>query len=837
MQPTPTFSAIPDQVLEKIVNVLGDFIHIIDRDYRIIYANTAFIALNQSYGLESNLIGKNWREVFAILPVKVFNQYEEIFRTGQELITKDRNEINKKLMHTQTTKLPVKIAGEVKYIITIMKDITEQQSTGEIIAHSTKFKSLLLSISATMMESNIVNEDMIIKDALANVAVFLNADRSYIFKMSDTKAEFNLTHEYYTAEIKKGFQFQKNYPKEDYPWFWANLSKEQATIIDNINKFPLDAQREREKFLKQGIQSMICLTLIQQGQIIGFFGLDSIGQERDWNPDEIIDLRLFADIFTNFLMHNQAERELKKERESLEAANDELKTLIEGSPLAIVLIDSHAKVVKWNPAATHIFGFSESEAIGKFLPTIPEDQKEQFKAIRKRILKGEAPSYEAQRIRKDGKRIDVYVSTTTLRDKNNDITFIMGIIEDITEKKKAAETKQHLEQQLLQAQKMESIGRLAGGVAHDFNNMLTTILGNISLVKDESGLANSVKEALIEIEQAAQKAAALTRQLLAFSRKQVIQSKNSNLNEIIQRIEKMLLRLIGEDITFTAKYDPGLLPILVDPNQIEQMIVNLAINARDAMPHGGRLLLETRQITLYRKLSTYYDTLEPGRYTMLLVVDNGEGMTEDVKANLFEPFFTTKPKGKGTGLGLAMVYGTIKQNEGAIQVHSEIQKGTTYRIYFPSNTSTMTISEDKVIDQTTIREKVSIIFVEDDNALRKLTQKMLEQMGYHVFAFEDGPHALKGVEKIHYPIDLLITDVIMPGMNGRELAEKIQNKRPEIEILYISGYTEDVLGNHGVLDKETHFLAKPFSIDELQKKIQEILTVEEGGDSDKEVVF
>lgn len=380
-----------------------------------------------------------------------------------------------------------------------------------------------------------------------------------------------------------------------------------------------------------------------------------------------------------------------------------------------------------------------------------------------------------------------------------------------------------LEIQLQQSQKMESIGLLAGGVAHDFNNLLTSITGNVSLALMDVSKEDPLRESLEQIRQAADSAALLTQQLLAFSRKQLISPKVTDLNVLIDHSFKMLGRIIGEDVNLRFHPHKSLGKVKVDHGQFEQILINLAVNARDAMPEGGNLTLETNNVSFDDSYSNTHTHVKPGEYVMIAVSDDGVGMSEDVRSRLFEPFFTTKPKDKGTGLGLATVYGTVKQNDGYIEVYSEKDEGTTFKVYFPKVEAQADAIEglEKSGDLPKGTEK--ILIVEDENIVRTIAAKALSRQGYNVYSAASGEEALNMFDDDDYEIDLLITDVIMPKMNGRELSEKILVNHPQIAVLFTSGYTENVIGHHGVLEAGINFIGKPYTPQALARKVREVL--------------
>ncbi|MBD3265557.1 response regulator, partial [bacterium] len=388
---------------------------------------------------------------------------------------------------------------------------------------------------------------------------------------------------------------------------------------------------------------------------------------------------------------------------------------------------------------------------------------------------------------------------------------------DVTERKK-------LEEQLLQSQKMESIGQLAGGVAHDFNNLLTGILGYSDLLMAQMQSDDSSYAAIQEIHKAGKRAASLTQQLLAFSRKQILEPKVINLNDLVNNLDKMLRRLIGENIEYKTQLEPALDPVKADPGKIEQIIMNLVVNARDAMPLGGRLWLETQNIMLDEAYCRHQSDCEPGNYVMLSVSDTGMGMDAETLNRAFDPFFTTKETGKGTGLGLSTVYGIVKQSNGHVAIYSEEKIGTTFKVFLPTHAvpiESSTNMADK--EKENLKGTETILVVEDEKAVRDLLLHVLGQHGYTVFQARDCQQAFDLEQEYKESIHLILTDVVLPNKSGREIVEKVRQNRPSIQVLYMSGYTDDAIVQHGVLEEGLEFIQKPFETKRLLRKIREIL--------------
>ena len=482
----------------------------------------------------------------------------------------------------------------------------------------------------------------------------------------------------------------------------------------------------------------------------------------------------------------------------------------------------------FNGAVEDITGYSADELVaGK--PcwdqiVHPEDLADMQETAREATEALAAVDVEYRIIHRDGRIRWVRELSHRVFDDSEKAPSAEGVVYDITDRKETEETLRKTEEQLRQAQKLESVGRLAGGVAHDFNNLLTTMIGYLELISMEQGLSATTAEGVQEIRNSADRAAALTQQLLAFSRKQVLQPQVINLNRLITKLSKMLRRLIGEDINLNSELDSKLGQIKADPGQIEQVIMNLAINAKDAMPKGGTLTIETQGVYIDESYHHHHPQTAPGNYVLLAVSDTGHGMDEETKKHVFDPFYTTKKEGKGTGLGLSTVYGIVKQSDGFIWAHSEPGQGTTFKIYLPQRTGTIKQQEPLLVKQKAKGGTETILLVEDDESLRKLAKRILEGYGYGVIEAKNGIEALEITTKGDHPkIDLLVSDVIMPKMSGKELADKLKEEYPRLGVLYISGYTDKGIAHHGVLDEGVSFLQKPFSPKSLAEKVREIL--------------
>jgi two-component system cell cycle sensor histidine kinase/response regulator CckA len=471
-----------------------------------------------------------------------------------------------------------------------------------------------------------------------------------------------------------------------------------------------------------------------------------------------------------------------------------------------------------SPSFENLTGYKVEEAIGRncrFLQGA-DTNAETVAEMREAIRAGQPCTVELLNYRKDGASFWNSLSISPVHGEDGTVTHFVGTQADVSERRR-------MEEQLRQAQKMEAVGQLAGGVAHDFNNLLTVINGYGELLLGQLDAANPLRELVAEMTKAGERAAALTRQLLAFSRKQVLTPTVLDLNAVVIDMEKMLRRVLGEDIRLVASLSPHLGRVKVDRGQMEQVILNLAVNARDAMPRGGQLSLHTRNVELDENYTRTHSYTRPGSYIALAVADSGHGMTPEVKARLFEPFFTTKVPGKGTGLGLATVYGIVKQSGGSIEVFSQPNAGTTFEIYLPRIEQAVGPSRSHGNRAAAPRGRETILLVEDEEAVRALSRLVLGQSGYNVLESADAAAALALARQHTEAIHLLVTDVVMPDLGGRELAERLLAFHPEMSVLFVSGYTDDAVVRHGVSEHEVNFLQKPFTPLALANKVREVL--------------
>ncbi|MFZ0522617.1 MAG: PAS domain S-box protein [Candidatus Acidiferrales bacterium] len=507
----------------------------------------------------------------------------------------------------------------------------------------------------------------------------------------------------------------------------------------------------------------------------------------------------------------------KRAAEALRRSELSFRTVVEDAPYGIFRATLTGQFLMVNPALQKMLGYESRDELLK--ANLAEDiyrypaehQKVNALFLQGQNLKG----IEVEWKRKDSALIQARCSAWPVKDESGAVGYLEVFAEDITEQRV-------LERQFRMAQKMEAVGRLSGGIAHDFNNLLGVIIGYTQVVKRNLGPGHPSYEHAEEIERASQRAVSLTRQLLAYSRQQVLEPAILNLNTLVSDMEKMLSRLIGEDIALSLSLDPALSQVKADRGQIEQVLMNLAVNARDAMPDGGRLTIATANAELDLPYTREHPGSKPGWYVMLAVTDTGTGMDPETLAQVFEPFFTTKERDKGTGLGLATVYGVVKQSDGYIAVESQKGNGSSFKMYLPL-VRQAAVAQESVPAPRSVRGCETILLVEDAEALRKLAHMFLHDNGYDVLTAADGSEAIRVAQQSSVPIHLLLTDVVMPGMNGRVLAERLAPGNPAMKVLYMSGYTDTFIAGHGALEPGTHLLQKPFTEETLTRKVREVL--------------
>ncbi len=664
------------------------------------------------------------------------------------------------------TVVPITMGGR-KYLLETFIDITERKQAEEALRKSEeRYRTILENMEDGYFEI----------DLAGNLTFFNNSLRKFLGYSNEETMGMN-----YRQFVDKGALHR--------------VSRVYRSVyVTGIPLRAFDYKIIREDGTARFIESGVSLIRNEKGEPIGFRGVARDITDR------------------------------KQAEEALRQSEERYRTLVEES-FDGIFIQKGPKIIFANQRLYEMLGYDEGELLEKdhWLVYHPDYHELTRERARARMLGENAPpQYEVKLQRKDGSSFDGEINARRIMFGNE--AGIQVWVRDITKRKRAEEEMRALEEQLRQSQKMEAVGRLAGGIAHDFNNLLTVIKGYSQLSLLDLKETDPLWVNMQEIQKVTQRASDLTRQLLAFSRRQILDPKVLDLNSLLRDLDKMLRRIIGEDIELSSEFTNDLGRVKIDPGQFEQMILNLAVNAKDAMPSGGRLSIETTNVQLDEEDVSNRVGVTPGRYVRLSISDNGVGMSKEVKEKMFEPFFTTKEKGKGTGLGLSTVYGIVKQSGGNIRAESEPGHGTTFEIYLPRI--------EEALDTLCVRDETdslpggseTVLLVEDEQEVRSLAHRLLCQQGYRVLAAANGVEALHiAQEHTGENIDLLLTDVVMPQMSGKELSDQLKTFRPDVKILYTSGYTDDDIVHHGVLDPGTHFLQKPFTHQGLSRKVREVL--------------
>jgi PAS domain S-box-containing protein len=749
-----------------LVETSPDAITLLDLNLNIIMANQPALKL---YGHESaeEIKGKNGFDYLAL---------EERGRATEDmrkmLETGSMGPIEYTLVKKNGTPFPAELKASLVLdaqkkpsgIILVSRDITERKKAEEALRESEeKYRTILENIEDGYYEVDIAGNFAFFNDSFCRIYGY---PREELIGMNDRQ---------YTDQenAKKLFQtFNRVYRTGE---------SAKGTDWEII----------RKDGTKRNIEASVSLIKDASGNQIGFRGL----------------------------VHDITER--KKAEEQL----SKLFRAVEQSPATVMITDTDANIEYVNPKFTQLTGYTLEEVIGKNPRILKsgETPPEEYKRLWDTITSGREWQGEFHNKKKNGELYWESASISSIKNAEGLITHLVAVKEDITGRKRAEEERAALQEQLRQSQKMEAIGKLAGGVAHDFNNLLTVIKGYCQLSLVEMKESAPIRDTLEVINKAAEKAADLTRQLLAFSRRQIMEMRVLDLNALLQNLDKMLRRIIGEDIELVTSLGEDLGRVKADPGQIEQVVMNLAVNAKDAMSKGGKLIIETANVELDEAYARTHVAVTPGPYVMIAVSDTGTGMPLEVRDRVFEPFFTTKGKGKGTGLGLSTVYGIVKQSNGNIWVYSEPGKGTTFKIFLPRVDEPAEKLKVQEIGEEFPRGSETILVVEDDKEVRNLTVRILKRQGYTVLDGSYGDEAFSVCRQHKGPIHLLLTDVVMPGMDGRALSESLSQLHPEMKVLYMSGYTDDAIVHHGVMEKGMNYIQKPFTVNGLTKKVRELL--------------
>lgn len=782
----------------KVLQALPIPAFLIDTNYQVMQANQACSKISTA---GDSLLGVGFSSLFSGFEAceRVQSLLEDVFATRKTKVGEAILKIAGRRIWARMTLRSLRIMRD-RFALCLIEDLTNERKQLQINERlRSELEQRVEERTATLKRANEMLQTEINHRKRAELALRENEGRLVavlehlpdLLWMKDCNGVFQLVNQSFALTCGK------TNPEEvvgNTDWdLWPNDFAEKYRRDD---KSVVESRRSRlvdEPIMTKGgvkwFETFKTPLLNDSGEIIG-----TVGSSRD------------------ITKRKEAEKAL---RDSEEKYRNILETIADGYHE----VDLSGNLTLVNDSLCEIIGYSREELLGMNYRDLVDETNAQivFRAYNEVCRTGTANTgCDFELVRKDGATRSISVSIALMQDSEQQVNGFRGVFRDVTEHRR-------LEEQLQQAAKMEAIGRLAGGIAHDFNNLLTAVIGYSDLLMQEMSKDDAMHQRLSNIALAANRAAALTKQLLAFSRKQVLDVKVLNINDVIDAMAEMLRRLIGEDIDLVTDCCSPLGLVRADPSQLEQILLNLAVNARDAMPHGGKLKIETANVLLDEDYSRTQADVDPGLYVMCAVSDSGLGMDSSTITRIFDPFFTTKDKGVGTGLGLATVYGIVKQHQGHVVAESQLGSGTVFKVYLPLVEEVSDISVALVGDQRQPLGTETVLVVEDEEAVRNLACEALELLGYAPLSAGDPQRAIAVSEEHAGPIHLMLSDVVLPQMDGKTLYKKLAETRPHMKVLYVSGYTEDFIVHHGVLDQGVNFLAKPFTVDTLAKKVRAIL--------------
>lgn len=783
-----------------------DYIFLLDLELRLIFLNRkGDLAKGEVIGksilecLPSSFRKQAQRCYEGVLATKGVGEYETIFY-----------DLEGRRRFFQVRVSPAFREGEVMCLINSATEITDRKEAEETLKYLIRFERLITKISSDFIHRSFEKMDRGIEEALRAVGEFAEVDRSYIFQFSSDRRTMSNTYEWYAEGVEPRRKRLQDLEVSCFSPLSARLLEGEVVYIRDVQDFFSRSCGGGRDFFSHPIQSVVLVPLELEGEVIGFMGLDSIRTSASWTEETIALLKTVGGILVNVLKRRAIEEQVQRLRMAVDQTDE-----------IITIIRPEGQIIYANQALERHTGFAKEEVLGReYFSTYSGLDISLKRRIWECLRGGKAWSGWLENRRKDG---SVYVEEVTIspvRSSEGEILNYVAVRRDITEKL-------NLEEQLRHSQKMESVGRLAGGIAHDFNNLLTPILGYTELLlMGDSGLGEEERGSLLQIQQAAQRAKELIERLLAFSRKQILNMELLSLKEVLGGVEKILRRTLRDNVELELSFPEETFWVKADRTQVEQVVMNLAINAQDAMLEGGKLRIWVEDIQLKEGRRKGRQEVPLGSYSCLVVEDTGVGIAEEDLPRIFEPFYTTKGKGRGTGLGLATVYGIVKQHGGYIEVESTPGVGSVFRVYFP-HSQEVAYDEGEIPLESfaSLKGKTATIMVVDDNDMvRQVIANILREYNCRVFSFSSSEAALSFVQESSAGIDLLITDVVMPKLNGPQLYRKLCERLPALKVIYISGYTGDEIAQHGISHCREHFLSKPISIQALIQKVDLLLS-------------
>jgi PAS domain S-box-containing protein len=787
--------------LRTIIESEPECVKLLAADGTVLEMNPAGLAMIEADAPEQ-MIGRSVYEVVAPEYRPAFQALiESVFRGESGVLEFEVVGLKGTRRFLEMHAVPLRTtSGDITALLGIARDLSERERAETILAERVRLAGLSSDVGIALTQSDTLRG--LLQRCAKALVRHLNAAFARVWTLNERENVLEL-------QASAGMYTHLDGPHSRVPvgQFKIGLiaAKRKPHLTNEVIGDPRVHDQEWAK--REGMVAFAGYPLLVDDQLVGVMAMFARHELTEFT---LKGLASVADEIALGVKRKQTE-------ESLQVQTIYFRQLFESAPVGIALLDPGGRVTEVNESFEAMFQYSVAELKGRFLHEfiVPPDQMEEARAQLSQAQRGGVARLQAVRKRKDGKLLDVVIASHLIVIDENPVG-VYTIYVDISEQKQ-------LEEQFRQAQKMEAVGRLAGGVAHDFNNLLTVITGYSEMALAQLDDRDPRRRFIEEVKKAGQRAASLTRQLLAFSRQQVVEPKVLDLNTLVADMGKMVLRLIGEDIELITRLDPALGRIKADPGQIEQVILNLAVNARDAMPHGGTLRIETANRDVDDDTARRTVGLRPGRYVVLAVGDTGCGMDEETQSHIFEPFFTTKEVGKGTGLGLSTVYGIVQQSHGHIEVESELNRGTTFKVYLPWFDEAVESPDVETPPVKLPGGRETILLAEDDEGVRSLAGQSLQSLGYEILEAQSGAEALQTIERHRSPIHLLLTDVVMPQMSGIELAKRVTALLPEIKVLFMSGYTERATVHHDQLDASAAYLQKPFTVEGLAFKVREVL--------------
>ena len=794
---------LPAELAASVLAVFSDMVLVFGRGGQVIYANDAARALACAAGA---LSGEDSSE--SGFPVHVLDPIEAQCRmvreTGQSITDDVSFSTGDAIREVEYTASPLRGAGgEVEAVVVTGRDITERkQSEHWLVQSQARLRLLNGVLSEAASEPSW--EDAIRRTLRQLTAHFEGLRAAY--STLDDRSILRPLHSIGPDSMPsiEGAEIDLS----PAPEFVAALRSGEPYVSGDVLADPR-ARAVSDAFAMSQARGLIMVPVYHSDELDGLLCL-SAPVPREWSRHDAAALSEIGDYLSIVARKAAADRMRFQAELALRENEARLSAIWNTAADGIITVDESGSIESFNPAAEAIFARAAAEVVGRPVQELIPDWTGNGPGDQ--APPGPAAPFTGNRAGGATFPLDLELSETRVGSR----VLKTGFLRDVSDRVQ-------LEAQLRQSQKMEAVGRLAGGVAHDFNNMLMAVTGYADLLLERTRLDDAARGYVDEIRKAADRASRLTGQLLAFSRQQILAPQILDLSDAVTNMETMLRRLIGEDITLIIHSQPGLGRVRADPGQIEQVVLNLAVNARDAMPQGGNLTIETRNVTFEKGYTWGHFPVEPGDYVMISVSDTGCGMDEAIRSRIFEPFYSTKEQGKGTGLGLSTVYGIIKQSGGYVWVYSEPGHGATFKIYLPRQDAPLSPQPAAESTARTAPGSETVLLVEDESMVRALVRDILAMRGYQVLDAPNGTAAVRKAEEHAGPIEILLTDVVMPGISGRELAEQLRHLRPDIRVLYMSGYTDDAIIHHGILDAETAFIQKPFAPEALARKLREVL--------------